>query len=200
MMRREFITLLGGAAAAWPLAARAHRRARAARRRALIPSAAEMRSRYRLTRSRGSAAAGLDGGSKPADRLPLGNGNADRLRAHSAELIALAPDVILAASVSSMMPLLEATRRVPIVFVQTIDPVGVGFVESLARPGGNITGFTQFEYSMTREMVGAAQGDRAGLHAWPSFATPAAHGIRTVCRLAVGGAGVRGRVEPGQRS
>jgi putative ABC transport system substrate-binding protein len=76
------------------------------------------------------------------------NGNAERLRAHAAELIALEPDVVLATSGVSIMPLLEASRRIPIVFAQTIDPVGLGVVESLSRPGGNITGFTQFEYSI----------------------------------------------------
>jgi putative tryptophan/tyrosine transport system substrate-binding protein len=76
------------------------------------------------------------------------NGSAERLRAHAAELVALEPDVVLATSGVSIMPLLEVSRRVPIVFAQTIDPVGLGVVESLSRPGGNITGFTQFEYSI----------------------------------------------------
>ena len=76
------------------------------------------------------------------------NGNAERLRAHAAELVALQPDVVLATSGVSIMPLLEANGSVPIVFAQTIDPVGLGVVESLSRPGGNITGFTQFEYSI----------------------------------------------------
>ena len=76
------------------------------------------------------------------------NGNAERLRADAAELVALQPDVVLATSGVSIMPLLEANGSVPIVFAQTIDPVGLGVVESLSRPGGNITGFTQFEYSI----------------------------------------------------
>ena len=75
-------------------------------------------------------------------------GNADRLRAHAAELIALGPDVVLATSGVSILPLMQASRSVPIVFAQTIDPVGLGVVESLSRPGGNITGFTQFEYGV----------------------------------------------------
>ena len=77
------------------------------------------------------------------------NGSAERLRAHAVELMALQPDVVLATSGVSIMPLLEASCSVPIVFAQTIDPVGLGVVESLSRPGGNITGFTQFEYSIT---------------------------------------------------
>src|SRR5262249_36323958 len=73
---------------------------------------------------------------------------AERLRAHAAELIALGPDVVLATSGVSILPLVQASRSVPIVFAQTIDPVGQGVVESLSRPGGKITGFTQFEYGV----------------------------------------------------
>lgn len=76
------------------------------------------------------------------------NGNSERLRTHAAELVALAPDVVLATSGVSILPLLEANRSVPIVFAQTIDPVGLGVVESLSRPSGNVTGFTQFEYGI----------------------------------------------------
>ena len=72
-----------------------------------------------------------------------------RLRRYAAELVALAPDVILASGASSVGPLLQVTRTVPIVFAAVVDPVGAGFVDSLARPGGNVTGFTQFEYSLS---------------------------------------------------
>src|SRR6476660_6282236 len=75
-------------------------------------------------------------------------GKADDLRRHAAELAALAPDVILAHGTSTVGPLLQATRTVPIVFPIVSDPVGAGFVNSLARPGGNATGFTQFEFSI----------------------------------------------------
>ena len=78
-----------------------------------------------------------------------GGGDADRIRKDAAELVALAPDVILAAGGQAVAPLLQATRTVPIVFAQVADPVGAGFVESLARPGGNVTGFTMFEYGMS---------------------------------------------------
>ena len=75
---------------------------------------------------------------------------ADDIRRHAAELVALAPDVILAATgTATVAPLLQATRTVPIVFALIIDPVGAGFVASLARPGGNATGFTMFEYGMS---------------------------------------------------
>ena len=76
-------------------------------------------------------------------------GSVDTMRRNVTELVALAPDVILATGTPSLGPLLQATRTVPIVFVLVPDPVGAGFVDSLARPGGNVTGFTQFEYSMS---------------------------------------------------
>ena len=79
--------------------------------------------------------------------------NADRLRQHAAELVALAPDVILTTGFATMVHLQQATRTVPIVFVAVVDPVGAGFVESLARPGGNATGFTQFEFGMSTKWL-----------------------------------------------
>ena len=89
-------------------------------------------------------------------------GNADDTRKYAAELVALAPDVILATGSQSVGPLLQATRTVPIVFVHVPDPVGAGFVDSLARPGGNATGFTHVRIQHEREMAGTAQRDRAG--------------------------------------
>src|SRR5262249_17620788 len=82
-----------------------------------------------------------------------GGGDADRIRRNVAELIALAPDVVLTSGAAVMAPLQQATRTVPIVFVNVADPVGAGFVESLARPGGNITGFVQFEYGISAKWV-----------------------------------------------
>ena len=76
-------------------------------------------------------------------------GSASEIRKHAAELVALAPDVIFSTGTAGMGPLLQATRTVPIVFVNVADPVGAGFVESMARPGGNATGFVQFEYSLS---------------------------------------------------
>ena len=84
------------------------------------------------------------------------------MRKYAVELVALAPDVIMANGSAAYGPLLEATRTVPIVFAIVPDPVGAGFVQSLSRPGGNATGFMMFEYGLEREMAGAAQGDRAG--------------------------------------
>ena len=79
----------------------------------------------------------------------LGGGDAEHMRRHAAELIALTPDVVLANGTTAVEPLLQATRSVPIVFVQVSDPVGAGYVASLARPGGNATGFALFEYGMS---------------------------------------------------
>ena len=88
--------------------------------------------------------------------------NADDLRRHAAELVALAPDVILAATgTATVAPLLQATRTVPIVFAIVIDPVGAGFVASLARPGGNATGFLMFEYGMSGKWLELLKADRA---------------------------------------
>ena len=89
-------------------------------------------------------------------------GDAGRFHQYAAELVALAPEVILANGSQSVAALLQATRTVPIVFAGIADPVGAGFVESLARPGGNATGFTAVRVRPEREMVGAAQADRAG--------------------------------------
>ena len=152
MKRREFITLLGGAAAAWPLAARAQQaRADAAHRRAHGRRAADDPD------AQASIAAFLQGlqqlgwtdGRNVRIDYRWGAGDADNIRKYAAELAALAPDVILATGTAAMAPLLQATRTVPIVFVNVADPVGAGFVDSLARPGGNATGFMQFEYSLS---------------------------------------------------
>ena len=93
-----------------------------------------------------------DGRNVQIDRR-WGGGNADDIRKHAAELVALAPDVILTAGAATVGPLLQATRTVPIVFTTVIDPVGAGFVDSLARPGGNVTGFMQFEYSLSAKWL-----------------------------------------------
>ena len=121
-------------------------------------------------------------------------GDADRIRRHAAELVALAPDVILASGSAAAGPLLQATRTVPIVFVLVADPVGAGFVDSLARPGGNATGFTQFEYGIGGEMAGAAQGrSRRGVTRAAVLRDPAiAAGARPVRRDPVRGAVARG--------
>ena len=127
-----------------------------------------------------------------------GGGNAEDIRRYAAELVALTPDVILATGSVTVGPLLQATRTVPIVFAYVPDPVGAGFVDSLARPGGNATGFTPFEYSLEREMAGTAQGDRArrdasGRHSGPRNIHRARPVWRNPVRSVVGrGGGKRG--------
>ena len=147
MKRREFVSLLGGAVA-WPLAARAQERVR---RIGVLMSLTE--GDPETKRRIGAFLEGLrqlgwaDGGNAQIN-YRWGGGNPNDIRRYAAELAALEPDVILATGSVTVGPLLEVTRTVPIVFVQVPDPVAAGFVESLARPGGNATGFVNFEYGM----------------------------------------------------
>jgi putative tryptophan/tyrosine transport system substrate-binding protein len=150
MRRREFITLLGGAAA-WPLAARAQQGARMRRIGILINLASDdAEGQARLAAfHQGLQQLGWTVGRNVQIDYRWGAGDADRIRKFAAELVALAPDVILSTGSPSAAALQQATRTVPIVFVTVVDPVGSGFVDSLARPGGNITGFTLYEYSIS---------------------------------------------------
>ena len=148
--RREFIMLLGGAAA-WPLAAGAQQPQKMRRIGVLINTAAddpEGQSRVAAFLQGLQELGWTDGRNVRIDTRWVA-GDAARGRSYAAELVALAPDVILASASPAVLALQETTRTVPIVFAQVIDPVGAGFVESLARPGGNTTGFTQFEYGMS---------------------------------------------------
>jgi putative tryptophan/tyrosine transport system substrate-binding protein len=151
MRRRAFITLLGGAAAAWPLAARAQQRERVRRVGALMAiTADDSESQARLAAfAQGLQQAGWTIGQNIRLEYRFAGTNADELRRSAAELVALAPDVILAQSSGAVAPLLQATRTIPIVFTIVADPVGAGFVDSMARPGGNSTGFTNFEYGFS---------------------------------------------------
>jgi putative ABC transport system substrate-binding protein len=147
--RREFITLLGGAAAAWPLAARAQQPERVRRIGVLMGLAEndpEGQARVAAFRQGLEQLRWTDGRNARIDyRWAAGEGS--RAVTYAAELVALSPDVIFAGAVSALAPLQSATKTIPIVFAQVSDPVGGGFVVSLARPGGNITGFTQYEYT-----------------------------------------------------
>jgi putative ABC transport system substrate-binding protein len=149
--RREFITLLGGVAAAWPLAARAQQRERM-RRIGVLVSAVEGDPRgleYVTAFAQGLAELGWTVGRNVKIEYRWGAGDLDRFRRYAAELIALAPDVVLASSGSIVGAFQQASRTVPIVFVTTIDPVGGGWVDSLSRPGTNATGFAAFEFSLS---------------------------------------------------
>jgi putative tryptophan/tyrosine transport system substrate-binding protein len=147
MKRREFITLLGGAAA-WPLTARAQQGERVRRIGALMYLAADdPESPARVAAfARGLQELGWIEGRNIQIEYRWGGGDMDRVRRYAAELVALAPDVILVSSGSALAALQNATRTVPIVFVNVTDPVGAGYVASLSRPGANTTGFTLFEY------------------------------------------------------
>jgi putative ABC transport system substrate-binding protein len=151
MRRREFLSLLGGAAAAWPLGAHAQQAERVRRIGMLMGLAADdPESTARLAAFlQGLQQLGWTDGHNVRIDARWAPGDAERIRKHAAELAALAPDVILATGTTTMGPLQRATRSVPIVFVNVSDPVGAGFVASLARPGGNATGFAGSEYGMS---------------------------------------------------
>jgi putative ABC transport system substrate-binding protein len=153
MQRRDFITLIGGAAAtaAWPVAAYAQQ----ADRLRLIGSLnilaeddPESRRRIAAFKQSLQELGWIEGGNVRIETRWAG-GDDGLLRKHAAELAALAPDVILTSGSVTVRPVQQATGRVPIVFVQVVDPVGSGYVDSLSRPGGNTTGFTLFEYSLS---------------------------------------------------
>src|SRR5262245_29441572 len=152
MKRREFIALVGGgAAAAWPLAARAQQSGAMRRIGVLTNRAAddpEVQTRYAAF-LQGLQEAGWAVGRNMRIDVRWSGGDASRIRALARELIALSPDIILATNTPTVVALQQATRTVPIVFATVGDPVGAGVVDSLARPGGNVTGFMNFEYSMS---------------------------------------------------
>ena len=151
MRRREFITLLGGAAAAWPFVAQAQQRERMRRIGVLLPAAADDADFQAWVGAFQQAlvqSGWIIGRNVRIDTRWAG-ANADDIRRHAAELVALGPEVILAYGTSTVRPLLQTTRTVPIVFPVIADPVGAGLVDSLARPGGNATGFMTEEYSFS---------------------------------------------------
>jgi putative tryptophan/tyrosine transport system substrate-binding protein len=149
--RREFITLLGGAAAAWPPAARAQQAGNKRRVGVLMNRAAddpEGQARLVAFQQALQQLGWSDGRNMWMD-IRWGENDIDRERRYAAELVALAPDVILAGGGVSVAALQHVTRTLPIVFAVVGDPVGIGLVDSLARPGGNVTGFMNFEYSLS---------------------------------------------------
>jgi putative ABC transport system substrate-binding protein len=150
MRRRAFITLLGGAAAAWPLAARAQQGERVRRIGVLMYMPADDAEGQARLAAFTQALKQLGWSDGRNLRIDTRWANADDIRRHATELAALAPDVLVGGNgTATAAPLLQATRTVPIVFVTVTDPVGAGFVESLAQPGGNATGFMIFEYGMS---------------------------------------------------
>jgi putative ABC transport system substrate-binding protein len=149
MRRRDFITLLGSAAA-WPVAARAQQGERMRRIGVLMNTEENPDQQSSLVAFlQGLQQLGWTDGRNVRIDTRWGGGDASSIRRNAEDMVALAPDVIVATGNASMGPLLQATRTVPIIFNNVADPVGAGFVDSLARPGGNVTGFLQFEYSLS---------------------------------------------------
>ncbi|HXO70505.1 MAG TPA: ABC transporter substrate-binding protein [Bradyrhizobium sp.] len=150
MRRRDFIALFGGAVA-WPAMAGAQQAERIRLIGVLLPATAdetEMQARIAAFHQ-GLALLGWSIGRNVRIDTRWTTTDAAEIRRHAAELAALAPDVILAHAATTVGPLLQATRTVPVVFPAVVDPVGAGFVDSLARPGGNATGFMNYEYSLS---------------------------------------------------
>jgi putative ABC transport system substrate-binding protein len=150
MRRRDFIKTVGGSAVAWPLVARAQQTEQVRRIGFLMNRAAdnpEGRARLVAFQQALQRLGWSDGRNMRID-IRWGADDVDRERKYAAELVALAPEVIMASGVLSVVAVQQATRDIPIVFANVSDPVGAGFVDSLARPGGNATGFIAFEYSL----------------------------------------------------
>jgi putative ABC transport system substrate-binding protein len=151
MKRREFMAFLGSAAVAWPLAARAQQGERMRRIGVLMNLAADdAQSKARIAAFlQGLQQLGWTDGRNVTIDYHWGAGDHERIRKSAQELVALAPDVILAGGAITVVPLQQVSRTIPIVFGNVTDPVGQGVVANLARPGGNATGFTNFEYGIS---------------------------------------------------
>ena len=149
--RREFTVCLGAAAAAWPLAAHAQQPGGMRRIGVLMPTASDNQryQAYLAAFLQGLQQLGWTDGRNVRIDTRWGALNADLMRKYAGELVALEPDVVMAPTSDAVSPLRQMTRTVPIVFATVADAVGAGFVESLARPGGNVTGFTAFEYALS---------------------------------------------------
>ena len=151
MIRREFITLLGGAVAAWPLAARAQESERVRRIGVLTSSSMQdlaTQARFAALQQGLQQLGWTDGHNLRID-YRWAAGDADNLHRYAGELVKLGPDVIVANGSAAVALLLQATRAVPIVFTDVPDPIGAGFVDGMAKPGHNVTGFMLFEYGMS---------------------------------------------------
>ncbi len=155
MLRRNFITLLGGATAAWPLATKAQQADRGHLIGMLLPTNANDPEYPTLVDAfmQGLAQAGWTTGRNLRVEIRWAGADIEGIAKNAAELVVLAPEVILAAGSAAAGPAIRATRTIPIVFTIVPDPVGAGFVDSLARPGGNATGFASFEYGMPAKWV-----------------------------------------------
>jgi len=190
MKRRDFITLVGGAAT-WPLGARAQQRERLPQVGVLLPATPDDSEYPSLIVAflQGLQQLGWTDRRNLRIEIRWAGGGSGPMQRHVAELVALAPDVIMAAGASATGPLLQATRTIPVVFTIVPDPVGAGFVETLAKPRGNATGFTSFEYGIggkwlellkelaprvTRVAVARDSTTTAGIGQWSAIQTASA--------------------------
>jgi putative ABC transport system substrate-binding protein len=154
MRRREFITLVGGAASAWPLAARAQQGERMRRVGVLIAVADDAEGQARLAAfKKGMQDLGWTDGRNIRMEVRFAGGSVAKVNELAAELVGLSADVFIANSAPAVNALQQHTRTIPIVFAQVVDPVSAGFVESLARPGGNITGFVSLDYAFSAKWL-----------------------------------------------
>jgi putative tryptophan/tyrosine transport system substrate-binding protein len=151
MRRREFITLISSTAATWPFAVRAQQVERVRRIGVLLAATSDDLQYQNRLKAFGQRLAQLGWTEGHNLRIDVrwGGGHAELTRQYAAELAALAPDIILASGNATVTPLLQATRTIPVVFAVVADPVGSGYAQTLSRPGGNATGFMQFEYGLT---------------------------------------------------
>jgi putative tryptophan/tyrosine transport system substrate-binding protein len=154
MRRRAFISLLGGAAAAWPLAARAQQPEKVRLIGVLVGVADDQQGQARATAFRnGMHALGWTDGRNIRFEIRFTGGDAGRSRREAADMVGLSPDLIVANGAAVIGALQQLTKTIPVVFAQVVDPVSSGFVESLARPGGNMTGFTSLDYSISTKWL-----------------------------------------------
>ena len=155
MRRRDFITLLGGATASLPCAAREQKSSGVRRIGVLMNMSADdsLGQAWSAAFAQGLQQLGWEVGSNIRIDYRWGSGDTERFRKYAAELVGLSPDVILGTAASIVRALQEQSRSIPIVFVTTIDPVGGGLVASLAHPGGNETGFTAYEFSLSAKLL-----------------------------------------------
>jgi putative ABC transport system substrate-binding protein len=182
MKRREVMTLLGGAAAAWPLAVRAQQSERVRGLGLLLPASPDdpdYQTRVNAL-AQGLALLGWDIGRNIRIDIRWARGDPEQLRRYAEELVALRPDILLASSSLAVAALQQATRTVPIVFGAVVDPIGAGFVASLSHPGGNTTGFTNFEYSLSGkwlELLKEISPSTTGIAVFRDEASPAEIGM-----------------------
>jgi putative tryptophan/tyrosine transport system substrate-binding protein len=155
MRRRDFVRLVGGACVAWPIAARAQKSGTARRIGVLMSTASDdsVGQAGSAAFAQGLQQLGWEIGNNIRIDYRWGAGDTERFRKYAAELVGLSPDVILATAASIVRDLQEASRTIPIVFVTTVNPVGSGLVASLAHPGGNATGFTAYDFSLSAKLL-----------------------------------------------